>query len=88
MDQVVFVGTSQVITVAPPEGSRRTVLEAIQKFIVAKGYPPTIRDIGKEAGIESTSHVSYLLDRLAEDGYIIRDPHISRSIRVLIPISD
>ena len=56
------------------------VLEALQN---EQGYPPSFRQIGEMAGIKSTSHISYCLDRLQKKGFIERDANKSRSIRIL-----
>lgn len=61
---------------------QRRILESIRDFIQERGYPPTVRDIGREVGIKSTSAVKYQLDQLAQAGLIQRDPHSSRGIRL------
>jgi repressor LexA len=48
-----------------------------------KGYPPSIREIGEETGISSTSVVNYYLEQLEKWGYIERDRRISRGVRVV-----
>jgi repressor LexA len=46
------------------------------------GRPPTIREIGKAVGINSTSVVNYNLGKLEEKGYLDRDPDVSRGLRL------
>jgi len=46
------------------------------------GRPPTIREIGKAVGINSTSVVNYNLSKLEEKGYLDRDPDVSRGLRL------
>lgn len=48
-----------------------------------KGYPPTIREIGKALGIRSTNGVNDHLVALEKKGVIRRDPKVSRGIVVL-----
>lgn len=48
-----------------------------------KGYPPSIREIGEQTGISSTSVVNYYLEQLEKWGYIERDRRISRGVRVI-----
>lgn len=48
-----------------------------------KGYPPSIREIGEQTGISSTSVVNYYLEQLEKWGYIERDRRISRGVRVV-----
>jgi repressor LexA len=46
------------------------------------GRPPTIREIGKAVGINSTSVVNYNLGKLEEKGFLDRDPDVSRGLRL------
>ena len=59
------------------------VLHVLESFQEKKGYPPSIREIGKRANISSTSVVNYYLEQLEEMGYISRDKNVSRGVRVL-----
>ncbi len=55
------------------------------KFLVQRmsdSVPPTVREISAACGIKSTSTVHAILGKLEEDGYISRDPHSSRAIRI------
>ena len=64
------------------------ILAYIQRFMREKGYPPTIREIGKEFGISSTNGVRYYLNLLEKAGHVRRRGKISRgieSVRVLHP---
>jgi len=61
---------------------QQRILEFIQAFISKNRFPPTIREIGGEVGISSTSVVKYNLDALARKGVIERDREISRGIRL------
>ena len=61
---------------------QRRMLEFIERFTVDSGYPPSIREIGKDVGISSTSVVNYNLNRLVEEGYLTRDQNVSRGIRM------
>ncbi|MBR3960985.1 MAG: transcriptional repressor LexA, partial [Clostridia bacterium] len=49
---------------------------------ISEGIPPTVREIGNELGIKSTSTVHAILNALEEGGYIYRDPKYSRAIRI------
>ena len=59
------------------------VLAAIHAAIVARGYPPSMKEIGQAVGLVSASSVSYQLGVLARKGYIRRDPATPRSIVIL-----
>jgi repressor LexA len=61
----------------------RTILEFLVTFQDENGYPPTIRQIGEQINVKSTSQVTYYLKQLEKWNYIERDEHTSRSIRVL-----
>ena len=61
----------------------RKILEVFERFQNQNGYPPSIREIGRLAGITSTSVVNYYLDQLEEAGFIERDRNVSRGIRLL-----
>jgi len=59
------------------------MIEFIRDFRIDHGYPPTVREIGRAAGISSTSVVDYNLNVLEKAGYIRRDREISRGIEML-----
>jgi repressor LexA len=61
---------------------QQKILEFLNKYVEENGYPPSIREIGAAAGISSTSVVSYNLRRLEEQGYISRDPDVSRGLKL------
>ena len=62
---------------------QRNILAFIADFLDEKGYPPTIREIGEDVGIASTSVVNYNLNKLVEHGYIERVPEVSRGLRLV-----
>ena len=58
----------------------------IYEFLVERsqdGVPPSVREIGAAVGLKSTSSVQANLDALEKAGYIMRDPMLKRSIRIL-----
>ncbi len=58
------------------------ILAFIRQYGDEHGFPPTIREIGKAAGISSTSVVKYNLERLEEKGKLERSDEISRGLRL------
>lgn len=64
------------------------ILNFIQEFIGENHYPPSIREIGLEVGISSTSVVKYNLDALERKGLIERSSEISRGIRLASELVD
>lgn len=61
----------------------KKILEVLEHYENNVGYPPSIREIGKEADISSTSVVNYYLEQLEERGYIERDRKVSRGMRLI-----
>ncbi len=59
------------------------ILICIQEWQEEKGYPPSIREIGAQTQISSTSLVNYYLNQLEEMGYIERESNVSRGINLL-----
>ena len=62
------------------------IMKFLTDFQENHGYSPSIREIGKHIGVESTSLVDYYLDQLCQEGHIERDKRVSRSIRILRPM--
>lgn len=62
---------------------QQRVIDAIQSWIKNHGYPPTIRELGKELGIKSLRGVTTHLDAIAKKGYLSRHRG-ARGIRLLI----
>jgi repressor LexA len=62
------------------------IMRFLTEFQEQRGYSPSIREIGKHIGVDSTSLVDYYLEQLCQAGYIERDKRVSRSIRVLRPV--
>ena len=59
------------------------ILEYIRHEILAKGYPPSIREICQAVDLRSTSSVHAQLSSLEAKGYIRRDLTKSRSIEII-----
>lgn len=62
---------------------QKEVLEFIQESIAARGYPPTLREIGERMGIRSTNGVNDHLKALEKKGYLAREDLKSRALRPL-----
>lgn len=65
---------------------QRKIMIFLTNFVRDSGYSPNIREIGDNIDVKSTSLIDYYLNQLEERGYIARDKHIARSIRVLKPL--
>ncbi len=62
---------------------QQNILRYIGEYSRDYGYPPTVREIGKEVGISSTSMVDYNLRIMEQKGYIRRDQRTSRGIEIV-----
>ncbi|MCS6799798.1 MAG: transcriptional repressor LexA [Myxococcota bacterium] len=60
---------------------QRVVLEIIRHHVEVHGYPPTLREIGRQLGIRSTNAVNDHLRALERKGYLERDDMKSRALR-------
>ena len=47
----------------------RAILKYIERQINTRGYPPSVREIGKSVGLSSTATVHSYLIKLEEKGY-------------------
>ena len=59
-----------------------TVLDTIRAMIRQRGYPPTIRELGKQPGIKSLRGVTTHLDAIAKKGFLKRESR-ARSISLM-----
>ncbi|MCC8152035.1 MAG: transcriptional repressor LexA [Lachnospiraceae bacterium] len=59
------------------------ILEFIKSEILAKGYPPAVREICEAVHLKSTSSVHAHLETLEKNGYIRRDPTKPRAIEIV-----
>ena len=66
----------------PITGRQLEVLRFIHEFREAKGYAPSLRDIGARFAIRSTNGVNDHLRALERKGYVTRDPVVSRGVVV------
>jgi repressor LexA len=58
------------------------ILNVIEEHMRTRGYPPSVREIGQEVGLTSTSTVHAHLGTLQRLGYLRRDPTKPRAIEV------
>jgi repressor LexA len=59
------------------------VLSYIKETVAARGYPPSVREIGDAVGLSSPSTVHSHLSALVKAGFLRRDPSKPRAIEVL-----
>jgi repressor LexA len=61
----------------------KKILKFLERFQAENGFPPSIREIGENTDISSTSVVNYYLNQLEELKFIERESNVSRGIRLL-----
>lgn len=61
----------------------KAILKFIQKQVETKGYPPSVREIGKAVDLSSTATVHSYLAKLTEKGYIKKENQKGRTLRLL-----
>jgi repressor LexA len=81
-----------IITIARPAWESRVtrhdadrklkILHYIAATLRARGYPPSVREIGAAVGLSSTSAVHHHLQMLEREGYLERRESQSRAIRL------
>lgn len=64
---------------------QQRVLAVIRDSVDARGYPPSLREIGEAVGLTSPSSVAHQLKMLERKGYLRRDPNRPRAIEVVVP---
>src|SRR5215216_3246727 len=62
---------------------QKNILKYIETYVDERGYPPSIREIGDQVGISSTSVVDYNLKVLEREGRIRRDREVSRGLELV-----
>ena len=62
---------------------QKQILTYIKDMLRAKGYPPSVREIGAAVGLRSSSTVHSHLIKLEEIGFLRRDPTKPRALEVL-----
>lgn len=62
---------------------QKQILNFIKKEVQEKNYPPSVREIGNEVGLSSSSTVHSHLNTLERKGFIRRDPTKPRAIEIL-----
>jgi repressor LexA len=62
---------------------QRRILDAIKQHIKLRGYPPSVRNLQATLKLGSSSTIHYHLLKLEVKGYIERDEHTFRGLRVI-----
>lgn len=59
------------------------IMDYIHECISQKGFPPTVREICSNVGLNSTATVHARLKKLEKEGYIIHESSKNRSMRLV-----
>jgi repressor LexA len=62
---------------------QQQVLDYIKDMVEARGYPPSVREIGEAVGLSSPSSVHAQLNSLVQAGLIKKDPSKPRAIMIV-----
>jgi len=73
----------EVILMKKITDKQQQILDFIDEFISDKGYPPTVREIGKAVQLSSSASVHAQLNKLETKGYIKKDPTSSRALSIV-----
>lgn len=60
------------------------ILTYIKEYIVERGYPPTVREIGKALGVSSPATIHAHLHNLEVKGFIKKEETKNRAIELLV----
>jgi repressor LexA len=75
--------TKRWVAVAGLTDRQKQVLGVIEESVRARGYAPSMREIGQIVGLASPSSVKHQLLALESKGYIRRDPNRPRALELL-----
>lgn len=67
----------------PLTNRQQEILDFIEEMVEARGYPPSVREIGDRVGLRSPSTVHSHLSTLVNTGYIRRDPSKPRALEIV-----
>lgn len=70
------------------KNNKYEILKFINEFSAKNGYAPSVREICKKIGLNSTSTVFYYLKQLEAEGLVARDSGKNRAIKVLSESSE
>lgn len=60
------------------------ILNYLKEFMASHGYPPTVREIGKDLGLSSPATIHTHLNNLVKKGFIKKDESKNRAIELLV----
>ena len=70
-------------TRAETSRKEKAILKFIEDQVMEKGYPPSVREIGKAIGLSSTATVHAYLSKLEKQGFIKKEDKKGRTLKVI-----
>jgi len=64
---------------------QKEILEFVRGQVLARGYAPTLQEIGTEFGLSSPATVYKHIEQLVQKGYLRKTPHQGRGIELVDP---
>ena len=64
---------------------QKLMLETLKKYLAKNGYPPTVRELGKELDLSSPATTHFHLSKLESKGYIKKGKGKNRTLELLVP---
>ena len=61
----------------------KAILKFIEEQVLEKGYPPSVREIGKAVGLSSTATVHAYLEKLEKQGFIKKEDKKGRTLKII-----
>jgi len=65
------------------DDKKKKILDFVNRYLIEKGFPPSVREICQAVGFKSTSTVHAYLKKLEEEGSISKDATKPRALKVL-----
>jgi repressor LexA len=70
----------RLVTVSDITARQQRILDFIERTVLERGYPPTVREIGEAVGLTSSSSVHAQLANLERKGLLRKDPTKPRAM--------
>ena len=61
------------------------VLDAIKRLLAKNGYPPTVREVGREVNLNSSATIHAHITHLEDKGYLKKGQNKNRTIELTVP---
>ena len=62
---------------------QKKILDFVNRYLIEKGFPPSVREICQAVGFKSTSTVHAYIKKLEEEGSLTKDATKPRALKIL-----